>query len=76
MDTIELYDVSTVAYLSLKGISATLEARGSKVFFLFPDDEQTRGEMINLQTNPLVPALSFISHLKRIRGRMLDARNH
>ena len=72
---LELTDLNTAAYLSLQNIPVTLITRKGRVFFTVPADERTYRELAAFQGNPLVPALDLISHLKRLRGKMLDARN-
>ena len=72
---LELTDLNTAAYLSLQKIPVSLVTRKGRVFFLVPATEDTYRELATFQGNPLVPALDLISHLKRLRGKMLDARN-
>ncbi len=74
-ESIELNDLNTAAYLSLRDIPITLITRNQRVFFTVPADQRTYRELAAFQSNPLVPALDLISHQKRLRGRMLDARN-
>lgn len=75
LPTIELTDINTAGFLELGDIPISLTVRSGRVFFLAPDDDQTRRELARFQSNPLVPALSLISHIKRLRGKMLDARS-
>ena len=71
---LELADINTAGFLSLSSIPIELTNRDGRVFFLVPAEERTYRELARLQSNPMVPALDFISHLKRLRGRMHDAR--
>ena len=72
--SIELTDLNVAGFLSLQNIPVTLVTRQGRVFFLVPGDDRTRKELARFQGDPLVPALSLISHIKRLRGKMLDAR--
>jgi len=72
---IEINDLNAAAFLSLQNIQVTLTTRQGRVFFLVPGDDVSRRELARLQGNPMVPALDLISHQKRLRGKMLDARN-
>jgi hypothetical protein len=74
-DTIEINDLNVAGFLSLQNIPITLITRQGRVFFLVPGDDRTREELARFQGDPLVPALSLISHIKRLRGKMLDARS-
>jgi uncharacterized NAD(P)/FAD-binding protein YdhS len=73
--SLELTDLNVVAYLSLQNIPITLITRKGRVYFLVPATDETYRELATFQGNPLVPALDLISHLKRLRGKMLDARS-
>jgi hypothetical protein len=73
--TVELTDLNTAAYLSLQEIPVTLITRKGRVVFVVPAEDRTYRELATFQGNPLVPALDLISHLKRLRGKMLDARS-
>jgi uncharacterized NAD(P)/FAD-binding protein YdhS len=72
---LELTDLNTAAYLSLQNIPITLVTRRGRVFFIAPAEDRTYRELATLQSNPSVGALDLISHLKRLRGKMLDARS-
>lgn len=72
---LELFDLNAAAYLSLQNITVSLITRQGRVVFVVPGDDQTRRALAQLQENPLVHALDLISHQKRLRGKMLDARN-
>jgi hypothetical protein len=73
-DLIELDDINPAGYCSLKQIPVGLTTRSGRVSFTVPRNEYTYRVLAEYQSNPLVPALDLISHLKRLRGKMLDAR--
>ena len=73
-DIIELEDINPAGYCSLKDVPVELITRNGRVSFAVPRDERTYRILAEYQSNPLVPALDLISHLKRLRGKMLDAR--
>lgn len=72
---IPLYDIHTAAFLEYKGIRLTLIKVGTRVLFEVPADDASYRLLAEFQTNPDTPLLDYVNILKRLRGRMLDARD-
>ncbi len=69
------YDIYLSAFLELKGIPITLTKQGSRVVFEVPATETTYGALREYQDNPSTPLLEYVSVLRRLRARMLEARD-
>lgn len=68
-------DIHTAAMLERRGFSALLEKdQSGRVNFFFEDPDQRFFETLD-EFNRDAEMQVFISHLKRLRGRMLDLRN-
>lgn len=68
-------DIHAGAWLERRGFSALLEKDGSgRVVFYFENPDQRFFETLD-EFNKDAEMQVFVSHLRRLRGRMLDARN-
>ena len=70
-----LYDIHQSAFLELKGIPPVLTKQGTRIVFEFPSTAGTYELLRKYQDNPSVPLLDYVSVLRRLRARMLEARD-
>lgn len=70
-----LYDIHQAAFLELKGMSAVLTKQGSRIVFEFPSTSGTYELLRQYQINPPTPLLDYVAVLRRLRARMLEARD-
>lgn len=72
--TIQSHDIYTAAYADFKGIPLELIKERQRVIFLLPDCPNTYRVFNEFNNNPRVPLLDFLTHLKKIRARMISMR--
>ena len=70
-----LYDIHQAAFLELKGIPPILTKQGGRVVFEFPPTAATYELLREYQDNPLISLLDYVAVLRRLRARMLEARD-
>jgi hypothetical protein len=73
---LELSDLNEAAFLEIEGIEVKTTKRAGRVYWTVPADQRTYEALARLREDPLVPALTFIRHLKKLRAVMLDARSN
>ncbi|HBO83645.1 MAG: hypothetical protein A2073_03625 [Deltaproteobacteria bacterium GWC2_42_11] len=67
----ETMDIYLSAFLSLHGVSPSLEVRGNKVIFLFGVDDFLYKLLADFNSNSSVPITDFCTAVKILRGKML-----
>ena len=72
--TLELSDIYDAVFCEIIGIQVETIKRAGRVYWLVPADQRTYEALAGLREDPLVPALTFIRHLKKMRAVMLDYR--
>jgi hypothetical protein len=70
-----LYDIHQAAFLELKGTPPILTKQGSRVVFEFPSTAGTYELLREYQDNPFISLLDYVAVLRRLRARMLEARD-
>jgi hypothetical protein len=65
------HDVYTIAYADLKGIPIKMIKEDRRVIFLLPDEPKTYQVLGEFNSNPSLPLLNYITHLKKIRAQMI-----
>jgi hypothetical protein len=70
-----LYDIHQAAFLELKATPIILTKQGSRVVFEVPATDQTYSLLRSYQDNPSIPLLDYVAVLRRLRARMLEARD-
>jgi hypothetical protein len=70
-----LYDIHQAAFLELKGTPPILTRQGSRVVFEFPSTAETYEMLREYQDNPFISLLDYVAVLRRLRARMLEARD-
>jgi hypothetical protein len=72
--TLPLHDINLSAFLDYRGIEPVLIKENTRVIFCFPNDKVTHQLMAEYNTNPLIPVLDYVSHLRKLRAQMLSQR--
>lgn len=76
LKTIDLIDIQKAAYLELNHVNSRLiKGPDGRVVFRFLLDEEVQHFLIEYESNPEIRLLDYVGVLKRLRGRMLDARD-
>jgi len=70
-----LYDIYPAAFLEFHHIQLNLTKQGTRVVFEAPAAEQTYRFLREYQDNGLIPLLDYVAVLRRLRARMLEARD-
>jgi hypothetical protein len=70
-----LFDIHQAAFLEFKGTPPVLTKQGSRVVFEVPATEHTYALLRGYQDNPSIPLLDYVAVLRRLRARMLEARD-
>lgn len=70
-----LYDIHQAAFLEFMGTPPILTRQGSRVVFEVPATDKTYGLLRGYQDNPSIPLLDYVAVLRRLRARMLEARD-
>lgn len=70
-----LYDIHQAAFLEYEGIPLILTKQGTRVVFEVPATDKTYELLRGYQSNPSIPLLDYIAILRRLRARMLEARD-
>jgi hypothetical protein len=70
-----LYDIHQAAFLEYHNIQLVLTKQGSRVVFEVPANEKTYTLLREYQDNNLIPLLDYVAVLRRLRARMLEARD-
>jgi hypothetical protein len=70
-----LYDIHQAAFLEYRGTELTLTKQGTRVVFEAPATEKTYKLLREYQDNNLIPLLDYVAVLRRLRARMLEARD-
>lgn len=70
-----LYDIHQAAFLEFHHIQLNLTKQGSRVVFEAPATEETYKFLREYQDNNLIPLLDYVAVLRRLRARMLEARD-
>lgn len=71
---IPLTDIHEATYLAMHGVSPQLVLEGRRVVFEVEASQEALDLLKAFRTNQMIPVLDFTKALKRMRGRMLDAR--
>jgi hypothetical protein len=74
-NTLSIIDIHQAAYLHLQGVEPSLTRQGTRVIFEFPGSQAVLALLKRYNANPPVNVLDFVSHLRRLRSRMLEVRN-
>jgi hypothetical protein len=69
------YDIHQAAFLEYQGTELTLTKQGSRVVFEAPANEETYRLLREYQDNNMIPLLDYVAVLRRLRARMLEARD-
>ncbi len=72
---IPLYDIHQAAFLEFHDVQLNLTKHGTRVVFEAPAIEETYRLLREYQENGPIPLLDFVSVLRRLRARMLEARD-
>lgn len=67
-------DVYLSAFLSLHGLTPTLENLNGRIAFNFPAGDQLYRLMTSYNGNEPVPVADFVTQVKTLRGQMLTMR--
>jgi len=67
-------DIYHAAFLSLNGISPTLELRNGRVVFVFPATDELYKLTMSFNSNVNVPVADFVTMIKTLRAQMLSIR--
>lgn len=70
-----LYDIHQAAFLEFHHIQLNLTKQGTRVVFEVPATEETYKFLREYQDNNLIPLLDYVAVLRRLRARMLEARD-
>lgn len=70
-----LYDIHQVAFLEYKDTPVVLTKQGSRVVFEVPATEKIYKLLREYQSNPSILLLDYVAVLRRLRARMLEARD-
>jgi hypothetical protein len=70
-----LYDIYPAAFLEYNHIELNLTKQGTRVVFEAPATEETYKLLREYQDNNLIPLLDYVAVLRRLRARMLEARD-
>jgi hypothetical protein len=70
-----LYDIYPAAFLEYHDVQLNLTKQGSRVVFEAPANEETYKLLREYQNNNLIPLLDYVAVLRRLRARMLEARD-
>ena len=70
-----LYDIYPAAFLEFHHIQLNLTKQGTRVVFEVPANEKTYRLLREYQDNNLIPLLDYVAVLRRLRARMLEARD-
>ena len=70
-----LYDIYPAAFLEFHHIQLNLTKQGTRVVFEAPATEETYKFLREYQDNNLIPLLDYVAVLRRLRARMLEARD-
>jgi hypothetical protein len=73
--TIPLYDIYPAAYLEFHNIHLNLTKQGTRVVFEAPANDGTYRLLREYQDNNPIPLLDYVAVLRRLRARMLEARD-
>lgn len=74
--SIPVFDIHTATYLELNGIAPELTLQGTRVIFEFPATDEVYKTLREYQGNPSVPVLDYVNVLRRLRGKMLTAKEN
>jgi hypothetical protein len=74
-ECLPLYDIHQAAFLEFHHIQLKLTKQGSRIVFEVPANEKTYELLRGYQGNPPIPLLDFVAVLRRLRARMLEARD-
>jgi 5'-3' exonuclease len=67
-------DVYLSAFLSLHGLTPSLERKGGRVTFNFPATDALYRIMSDYNSNEVTPVADFVTRVKTLRGQMLTMR--
>jgi hypothetical protein len=70
-----IYDIHQAAFCELKGTPPILTKQGTRVVFEVPAISATYDLLREYQDNPSIPLLDFVGVLRRLRARMIEARD-
>lgn len=70
-----LYDIHQAAFVEYQGTELVLTRQGTRVVFEAPATEKTYRLLREYQENNLIPLLDYVAVLRRLRARMLEARD-
>jgi hypothetical protein len=70
-----LYDIYPAAFLEFHHIQLNLTKQGTWVVFEAPATEETYRLLREYQDNGLIRLLDYVAVLRRLRARMLEARD-
>ena len=74
-NTFQTLDLYLSSFLSLSGVSTTLEVNNNgKVIFVFPANDDLYRLMANYNNNVNIPVTDFVTSIKTLRGQMLSMR--
>ena len=70
-----LFDIYPAAFLEYHAIQLNLTKQGTRVVFEAPANEETYRLLREYQDNNMIPLLDYVAILRRLRARMLEARD-
>ncbi len=70
-----LFDIYPAAYLEYNHVELTLTKQGTRVVFEAPANKKTYDLLREYQDNRSIPLLDYVSVLRRLRAKMLEARD-
>jgi len=71
---IACHDVYQASYFDYKNIPINLIREGRRVIFMLPDTPETYRIMTEFNANPIMPLLDYVTHLKKMRAKMIAMR--
>ena len=75
-NVLDLTDIQRAAFLLLHNVEPQLiRGRDGRVVFRVLVDQEVQRLLLDYERNPQVKLLDFVGVLKRLRGRMIDARD-
>lgn len=71
---IPLQDIYLSAYLDYRGAEPILIKENTRVIFHFANNQQTLKLLAEYNTNPSIPLMDYVSHLRKLRSKMISMR--
>ena len=76
-ERIEIHDINAAAFARFRGIYVESSRQDTgRVVFCVEATREAYEALAEFQTDPQVPLLAYLSHLRRLRSIMLDLRDN